>query len=191
MSKDDAIIILQNSAIDIFFVNMMTEFNIHHYQYRVIHAHAARSNFSKKSKCYKSFIGAPVFDSLQEAYDYAGIMMKRIARSTLPVEYGILIMQDYKHLTFNQLKVSHDLGGKMIEIYTRTDCDFCVKAKDLLMNNNLNYKEYIIGEDIDREVVVTKFPNVKLLPVIAIDGKYVGGYAELLDTIYPSMEKDT
>lgn len=69
----------------------------------------------------------------------------------------------------------------MITIYTRDGCSFCDKAKQIMNENNMKYAEMIIGENIQREDVIQKFPNIKLLPIIVnVDGTLLGGYDDLV-----------
>jgi len=69
----------------------------------------------------------------------------------------------------------------MITIYTRDGCSFCDKAKTLMNENNIQYSEMSIGKNIQREEVIQKFPEVKLLPiVVGVDGTLLGGYEDLV-----------
>lgn len=69
----------------------------------------------------------------------------------------------------------------MITIYTRDGCSFCDKAKALMTENNIQYSEMSIGKNIQREEVIQKFPEVKLLPiVVSVDGTLLGGYEDLV-----------
>lgn len=69
----------------------------------------------------------------------------------------------------------------MITIYTRDGCSFCDKAKSLMTENNIQYSEMSIGKNIQREEVIQKFPEVKLLPiVVSVDGTLLGGYEDLV-----------
>jgi glutaredoxin len=69
----------------------------------------------------------------------------------------------------------------MITIYTRDGCSFCDKAKQIMNENNMKYTEMIIGENIQREEVIQKFPGIKLLPIIVnVDGTLLGGYDALV-----------
>ena len=78
----------------------------------------------------------------------------------------------------------------MFTIYSKPQCDFCNRAKALLMLNDepfveltldqgqpknpeLNY--YTIGE------LREKVPNVRTVPQIFDDGKYVGGFDSLCE----------
>ena len=69
---------------------------------------------------------------------------------------------------------------KELTIYTRNDppCGYCVMAKTLLRHHGINFKEVIIGEDIDKEEFRNKFPNIRTVPAIFSE-EYIGGYTQL------------
>lgn len=58
-----------------------------------------------------------------------------------------------------------------IEVITREDCPFCVKVKEYLKENQIQYTETQIGRDIMREVVVARFPEAKTVPIIVLNGQ--------------------
>ena len=64
-----------------------------------------------------------------------------------------------------------------IEIYSKTNCIFCDKAKMCLQKHNP--KIYMLDEDYSREEFFKKFPNARTFPQIIINEEHVGGYAEL------------
>jgi|TARA_B110000495_G_C22763304_1_gene446871 glutaredoxin len=69
-------------------------------------------------------------------------------------------------------------------IYSKPNCPYCTKAKELLSNSRLRYTEIIIGKDISVERLMEEFdlngmPRPKSAPQIILHGKYVGGYKEL------------
>jgi len=63
------------------------------------------------------------------------------------------------------------------EIYSRTNCVFCDKAKMRLAK--YNPKIFMLNEDFTREEFFQKFPNAKTFPQIIINNKYIGTYDEL------------
>lgn len=65
------------------------------------------------------------------------------------------------------------------EIYTKTDCNYCVRAKELFKNKNIKYKELVLGSDYTREDLLKKVPQARSVPQIWLDGNYIGGYTEL------------
>lgn len=66
-----------------------------------------------------------------------------------------------------------------ILIYSKTNCNFCVKAKNLLNIKNLKFTEKVLDKDFNKEQLLEILPNVKTLPQIQINGKHIGGYREL------------
>ena len=71
----------------------------------------------------------------------------------------------------------------MIEIYTKADCGYCVAAKEFMKINNVEYTEHTIGVDLTREEFLERFPDVKTVPMIMVDGNNIGGYDNLLEHI--------
>jgi glutaredoxin len=65
-------------------------------------------------------------------------------------------------------------------IYSRDDCPWCVRAKDMLYSIGKEYEEIKIGRDLTREEFKEQFPEVKTVPYIIIDGNVIGGYENLL-----------
>lgn len=68
-------------------------------------------------------------------------------------------------------------------IYSKDNCSYCLKAKNLLAINNIPYIESLIGKDILREDFISLFPEQKTVPLIIINEQKIGGYNELVDYI--------
>lgn len=68
---------------------------------------------------------------------------------------------------------------KNIIIYSKNNCNYCVRAKSILHIKNLEYKEFVLDKDYTKEELLKKFPGAKTLPQIEIDGVAIGGYREL------------
>ena len=64
-----------------------------------------------------------------------------------------------------------------IEIYSRTNCVYCDKAKIRLQKHNP--KIHMLDQDYTREDFFVKFPNAKTFPQIIINDEHIGGYHEL------------
>lgn len=67
----------------------------------------------------------------------------------------------------------------MIEIYGKPNCNWCVKARELLNSKGINYKYYSVGEDVGIDFIIETFPGVKTVPIIVVDGFRIGGYEDL------------
>lgn len=67
----------------------------------------------------------------------------------------------------------------MLEIYTKPNCPVCNNIKVLLNSNNVEFVEYQIGQDIMRDDVLSRFPDVKSVPIIILNGNRIGGFSDL------------
>lgn len=68
-----------------------------------------------------------------------------------------------------------------IEIYTKTYCGFCWRARALLDSKGVAYQEYVIdGGGPRREEMIRRANGRTTVPQIFIDGRHVGGCNELL-----------
>jgi glutaredoxin 3 len=72
-------------------------------------------------------------------------------------------------------------------IYSKSGCPNCVKAKALLNSKHLllkvvNCDEYIIEDKETFLLFITSLSNteVKMFPIVFYDGKFVGGYNEMI-----------
>ena len=63
-----------------------------------------------------------------------------------------------------------------VEIYSKTNCVFCDKAKMRLQKHNP--KIHMLDQDYNRDDFFKKFPNARTFPQITIDGELIGGYTE-------------
>jgi hypothetical protein len=46
-----------------------------------------------------------------------------------------------------------------------------VVLKEILQNKNVEYTEHEIDKTVSREEVVSKFPNVKMLPIVLVNSE--------------------
>ena len=76
-----------------------------------------------------------------------------------------------------------------VEIYSKTSCPFCVRAKQLLDKHDIPYDEYLVGTQVSKEDIQSRVDamnlNVQVRTVPQIfasvndDWVYVGGFSEL------------
>ena len=64
-----------------------------------------------------------------------------------------------------------------VEIYSKTNCVFCDKAKMRLQKHNP--KIHMLDQDYNRDDFFKKFPNARTFPQIIINKQHIGGYFEL------------
>ena len=67
----------------------------------------------------------------------------------------------------------------MIEIYGKTFCPYCDKAKALCEREGLEYSYKELDKDFTREEFFNIFPTARTFPQIKIDNNDIGGYTEL------------
>ena len=69
-------------------------------------------------------------------------------------------------------------------IFTKDNCPWCYKAKDLLKAHRIEYEEMHIPRDLTREeffAVVESNDTTKAVPKIFHDGNLIGGYEDLVE----------
>jgi len=67
-----------------------------------------------------------------------------------------------------------------IEIYTKPNCPYCVKAKNLFSQKGLPYEEKNITDDAGfRAELLERVPHAKTVPQIFFDGRAMGGYDDI------------
>ena len=66
-----------------------------------------------------------------------------------------------------------------IEIYSKSWCPYCAKAKALLKSKDLDYTEIDVTSDADREAEMIAVSGRRSVPQIFLDGSAIGGYDDL------------
>ena len=69
-----------------------------------------------------------------------------------------------------------------IVIYSKVNCGYCTKAKNLLNKLGLDYSEKKLEDFETTEAFLKDIgKNVRAMPQIKIDGVLVGGYNQLIE----------
>ena len=71
----------------------------------------------------------------------------------------------------------------MIEIYSKPQCPYCVKAKNLCEREGYEYSYKMLDEDFTREELFEQFPGARTFPQIRMDGENIGGYTDLVEKL--------
>ncbi len=66
-----------------------------------------------------------------------------------------------------------------IIIFTKPGCPWCVKAKDLLSQKGLTYKEFDVTNPVYLKEMLSRSNGLTTVPQIFIDNKHIGGYDRL------------
>lgn len=64
-------------------------------------------------------------------------------------------------------------------IWSKDNCQYCVKAKTLLDLNGVQYEERKIGAGWTKEQLLEAVPTARTVPQIFLDGALIGGFTEL------------
>ena len=78
-----------------------------------------------------------------------------------------------------------------IQIYTKTDCPFCLQAKQWFAEHSIEYTEHLMNEEEERLAFYQRINNVteqlgvgrngiNSVPQIYMNNERVGGYADLI-----------
>ena len=70
-----------------------------------------------------------------------------------------------------------------VKIYSKDDCPWCDRAKELLELHEVKYHEIKIGRDITREEFLKQVPYVRTVPQIFVNSVRLGGFDELSTSI--------
>ena len=74
------------------------------------------------------------------------------------------------------------MSNKII-IYSKPNCTYCVKSKNLVKTLGFEYEEKMFGKDFTshEELFEAVGKQVRTMPQIIIDEKHIGGYNELVE----------
>jgi len=69
----------------------------------------------------------------------------------------------------------------VVEIYVKTTCPYCWRAKHLLDSKGVDYKEIVIDfGGPDRQTMIQRANGRSTVPQVFVDGKHVGGCDDLM-----------
>ena len=69
-----------------------------------------------------------------------------------------------------------------IIVYSKKNCGYCIKAKNLLTNLGLEYTEKKFEDFTDTAKLFEDIgKNVKSMPQIKVNGELIGGYNQLIE----------
>ena len=86
-----------------------------------------------------------------------------------------------------------------IKIYSKTNCGYCKRSKNLLNNNNFKFEEINLDDDetrhafyktVNEEEKLENDDKINSVPQIYINDKRIGGYDKLLNTLKPYFDFD-
>ena len=73
-----------------------------------------------------------------------------------------------------------------VEIYSKTFCGYCWRARSLLESKGIAFEEYVIdGGGPKRQEMIQRAGGRTTVPQVFIDGRHIGGFTDLL-----ALERD-
>jgi glutaredoxin 3 len=69
-------------------------------------------------------------------------------------------------------------------IWSKPNCIWCDRAKDLLTRESIPYIEKVVGVGATKEQLLEAVPAARSVPQIFIDGVYIGGFQELQEYLH-------
>jgi glutaredoxin len=74
----------------------------------------------------------------------------------------------------------------MMVIYSKDNCPWCDRAKELMKSKGDSFNDIKIGRDITREEFMEQFPSIRTVPYIIVNEEVKGGY-DVLVSHYNSL----
>ena len=66
-----------------------------------------------------------------------------------------------------------------VEVFSKDNCPYCVRAKALLASKDVSYEEIDVSRNSDMLVSMMQRSKQRTVPQIFINGQSIGGYDDL------------
>ena len=70
---------------------------------------------------------------------------------------------------------------KKVEIYSKSNCSYCVMAMNFFDSKNISYDVYSTDDQKIFDEMMKRNPYARTLPQIFIDDQLIGGYTDLIE----------
>ncbi|MFT7581700.1 MAG: glutaredoxin 3 [Myxococcota bacterium] len=67
-----------------------------------------------------------------------------------------------------------------VEMYTTQYCGYCINAKRVLQRDGIDFVDHDVGRDRSLRQKIAGETGWRTVPMIFVDGKFVGGYTEMM-----------
>ena len=75
----------------------------------------------------------------------------------------------------------NEIMTKKVEIYSRSNCSYCVMAMNFFDSKGIKYDVYSADDPKVFEEMLERNPQARTVPQIFIDDKLIGGYTDLVE----------
>lgn len=76
-----------------------------------------------------------------------------------------------------------------VDIYTKTNCSFCAKAKAWFQEHDIPYTEHDVSTAAAFSEMKERLPDARTVPQILMDGHLIGGFDTLMAYEKPILGK--
>jgi glutaredoxin 3 len=66
-----------------------------------------------------------------------------------------------------------------VQVYSKQNCPYCVRAKALLQKKNVPFEEIDIEHDDEKRAWLVEASGQRTVPQIFVDGRPLGGYTDI------------
>ena len=71
--------------------------------------------------------------------------------------------------------------NKKVEIYSKSNCSYCVMAMNFFDSKNMEYQVYSVDDPKIFSEMMERNPQARTVPQIFIDDQLIGGYTDLIE----------
>ena len=71
--------------------------------------------------------------------------------------------------------------SKKVEIYSKSNCSYCVMAMNFFDSKNMEYQVYSADDPKIFNEMMERNPQARTVPQIFIDDQLIGGYTDLIE----------
>ena len=71
--------------------------------------------------------------------------------------------------------------SKKVEIYSKSNCTYCVMAMNFFDSKNIKYEVYSADDPKIFSEMIERNPQARTVPQIFIDDQLIGGYTDLVE----------
>ena len=75
----------------------------------------------------------------------------------------------------------NEIMTKKVEIYSRSNCSYCVMAMNFFDSKGIKYDVYSADDPKIFQEMLERNPQARTVPQIFIDDKIIGGYTDLVE----------
>lgn len=68
----------------------------------------------------------------------------------------------------------------LIEVYTKSNCPYCVSAKNWLKQKGYEFSEINLDDSDVLAAFKESYPNLRTVPQIIVDNTVIGGFTDLI-----------